>query len=65
MRFDWLAPPSSEAMIRALELLYAIGVLDTDAKLTTLGHQVAEFPLVRFPLQVDLFDYCQWMLTLE
>ncbi|BBN07307.1 ATP-dependent RNA helicase DDX35 [Marchantia polymorpha subsp. ruderalis] len=45
MRFDWLAPPSSEAMIRALELLYAIGVLDTDAKLTTLGHQVAEFPL--------------------
>ncbi|KAL2629866.1 hypothetical protein R1flu_014552 [Riccia fluitans] len=45
MRFDWLAPPSSEAMIRALELLFAIGVLDTDAKLTPLGHQVAEFPL--------------------
>ncbi|KAL3687773.1 hypothetical protein R1sor_014082 [Riccia sorocarpa] len=45
MRFDWLAPPSSEAMIRALELLFAIGVLDTDAKLTPLGHQVAEFPV--------------------
>ncbi|KMZ56447.1 putative ATP-dependent RNA helicase [Zostera marina] len=44
--FDWLAPPSPEAMIRALEVLYSLGVLDDDAKLTTpIGFQVAEIPL--------------------
>ncbi|XP_071930554.1 probable pre-mRNA-splicing factor ATP-dependent RNA helicase DEAH9 isoform X6 [Coffea arabica] len=44
--FDWLASPSSEAMIRALEVLYSLGVLDSDAKLTSPdGFQVAEIPL--------------------
>ncbi|KAJ8437404.1 hypothetical protein Cgig2_008757 [Carnegiea gigantea] len=44
--FDWPAPPSPEAMIRALEVLYALGVLDDDAKLTSpIGFQVAEIPL--------------------
>lgn len=45
--FDWPASPSPEAMIRALEVLYSLGVLDDDAKLTTpAGFQVAEIPLV-------------------
>ncbi|XP_021907627.1 probable pre-mRNA-splicing factor ATP-dependent RNA helicase DEAH9 isoform X2 [Carica papaya] len=44
--FDWPSSPSSEAMIRALELLYSLGVLDDDAKLTSpAGFQVAEIPL--------------------
>ncbi|CAI9087334.1 OLC1v1021384C1 [Oldenlandia corymbosa var. corymbosa] len=44
--FDWPASPSSEAMIRALEVLYSLGVLDDDAKLTSPeGFQVAEIPL--------------------
>ncbi|RVW29663.1 putative pre-mRNA-splicing factor ATP-dependent RNA helicase DEAH9 [Vitis vinifera] len=44
--FDWPASPSPEAMIRALEVLYSLGVLDDDAKLTSpLGFQVAEIPL--------------------
>ncbi|KAK9936527.1 hypothetical protein M0R45_013363 [Rubus argutus] len=44
--FDWPASPSSEAMVRALEVLYSLGVLDDDAKLTSpTGFQVAEFPL--------------------
>ncbi|XP_043690205.1 probable pre-mRNA-splicing factor ATP-dependent RNA helicase DEAH9 isoform X2 [Telopea speciosissima] len=44
--FDWPASPSPEAMIRALEVLYALGILDDDAKLTSpTGFQVAEFPL--------------------
>nr|XP_016491306.1 PREDICTED: probable pre-mRNA-splicing factor ATP-dependent RNA helicase DEAH9 [Nicotiana tabacum]XP_016491307.1 PREDICTED: probable pre-mRNA-splicing factor ATP-dependent RNA helicase DEAH9 [Nicotiana tabacum] len=47
--FDWPASPSPEAMIRALEILYSLGVLDDDAKLTSpTGFQVAEFPLVCF-----------------
>ncbi|GAB2231354.1 hypothetical protein Droror1_Dr00010360 [Drosera rotundifolia] len=44
--FDWLASPSPEAMIRALDILYSLGVLDDDAKLTSpTGFQVAEIPL--------------------
>ncbi|GKV36801.1 hypothetical protein SLEP1_g44893 [Rubroshorea leprosula] len=44
--FDWPASPSPEAMIRALEVLYSLGVLDNDAKLTSpVGFQVAEIPL--------------------
>ncbi|KAL6175966.1 hypothetical protein ACLB2K_052604 [Fragaria x ananassa] len=44
--FNWPASPSSEALVRALEVLYSLGVLDDDAKLTSpTGFQVAEFPL--------------------
>nr|XP_043622202.1 probable pre-mRNA-splicing factor ATP-dependent RNA helicase DEAH9 isoform X2 [Erigeron canadensis] len=44
--FDWPASPSPEAMVRALEVLYSLGVLDDDAKLTSpVGFQVAELPL--------------------
>jgi ATP-dependent RNA helicase DDX35 len=32
MRFDWLAPPPAEAMVKALESLHALGALDEDAK---------------------------------
>lgn len=47
--FDWLSSPSAEAMVRALEVLYSLGILDEDAKLTSpLGFQVAELPLVLF-----------------
>ncbi|PHT68510.1 TGACG-sequence-specific DNA-binding protein TGA-2.1 [Capsicum annuum] len=30
--FDWQASPSAESMIRALEVLYSLGVLDDDGK---------------------------------
>ncbi|CAA7042728.1 unnamed protein product [Microthlaspi erraticum] len=44
--FDWPAPPSPQAMIRALEVLYSLQILDDDAKLTSpTGFQVAELPL--------------------
>ncbi|ERN13981.1 probable pre-mRNA-splicing factor ATP-dependent RNA helicase DEAH9 isoform X4 [Amborella trichopoda] len=44
--FDWLASPSPEGMIRALEVLYSLGILDEDSKLTSpTGFQVAEMPL--------------------
>jgi ATP-dependent RNA helicase DDX35 len=32
MAFDWLAPPPSETMVRALELLHALDVLDSSAR---------------------------------
>lgn len=44
--FDWPASPAPEAMIRALEVLYSLAILDDDAKLTSpIGFQVAEIPL--------------------
>ncbi|KAI5657257.1 hypothetical protein M9H77_26050 [Catharanthus roseus] len=44
--FDWPASPSPEALIRALEVLYSLGAIDDDAKLTSpAGFQIAEIPL--------------------
>lgn len=55
--FDWPASPSAEAMIRALEVLYSLGILDDDAKLTSpTGFQVAEIPLVNFSYKKIMFD---------
>lgn len=46
MKFEWLAPPPAETMVRALENLHALGVLDDDAKLTReVGLALAELPL--------------------
>lgn len=46
VRFDFMSPPPSELMMRALEILYAIGAVDDDVQLTVpLGIKMAEFPL--------------------
>ncbi|EAQ86671.1 hypothetical protein CHGG_07924 [Chaetomium globosum CBS 148.51] len=43
LRFDFLAPPPAELMVRGLELLYSLGALDDYAKLTRpLGLRMAE-----------------------
>lgn len=43
VRFDFLSPPPSELMTRALELLYSLGAVDDYAKLTKpLGFRMAE-----------------------
>ncbi|BDA45458.1 probable ATP-dependent RNA helicase DHX35 [Coccomyxa sp. Obi] len=46
MTFDWLAPPPAETMVRALELLHALGALDASARLSKpVGQQLAELPV--------------------
>lgn len=46
MQFDFMTSPPSASMIRALELLYALGALDSAARLTRpLGERMAEFPI--------------------
>ena len=46
LRFPFLSPPPAKSMVRGLELLYALGAIDDDSKLTDpLGVQIAEFPL--------------------
>ena len=43
--FDFLSPPPSENVSKALESLYALGALDDECKLTNpLGIQMAELP---------------------
>lgn len=43
--FDFLDPPPSEAMFRAVEQLYALGALNDRGELTALGRRMAEFPV--------------------
>ncbi|KAJ4462669.1 putative ATP-dependent RNA helicase dhx8 [Paratrimastix pyriformis] len=46
LHFDFPAPPSAEAMMRALELLFALGALTEHGRLTRpLGQRMAELPL--------------------
>ena len=47
--FDFLSPPNSSIMIRALEVLYSLKALDDYARLTMpFGMNLAEFPLDPF-----------------
>lgn len=44
--FEFVSPPSPEALIRALELLYSLGAIDDNCQLMEpLGTQIAEFPV--------------------
>ncbi|GJY41875.1 probable pre-mRNA-splicing factor ATP-dependent RNA helicase DEAH9 [Tanacetum coccineum] len=73
--FDWPSSPSPEAMVRALEVLYSLGVLDDHAKLTSLvGFQVAEstmYVILRYIGQRELdeakmrFAAAEWNLSNE
>jgi ATP-dependent RNA helicase DDX35 len=46
IRFDYLSPPPSSLVTRALSLLHALGAIDTNARLTKpLGTRMAELPL--------------------
>ena len=45
MSFDFMDPPPSETLMRALEQLYALGALNDKGELTKLGRRMAEFPL--------------------
>lgn len=45
INFDFMDPPPSETMFRALEQLYALGALNDKGELTTMGRKMAEFPV--------------------
>jgi ATP-dependent RNA helicase DDX35 len=68
-RFDYITPPPSELVVRALEILYSLGALDDYAKLTSpLGMRMAELPLEpmlsKSLLQAKSFDCLSEMLTI-
>ena len=43
--FEFIDPPPGETLIRALELLYALGALNDRGELTKMGRRMAEFPV--------------------
>ncbi|CAI5730536.1 unnamed protein product [Peronospora destructor] len=45
MSFDFMDPPPQDALVMALENLYALGALDDEGLLTRLGKKMAEFPV--------------------
>lgn len=45
LRFNFMDPPPINAMLGALEELYALGALDDEGLLTRLGRRIADFPL--------------------
>lgn len=45
LSFDFMDPPSLDALIMAMEQLHALSALDDEGLLTKLGRRMAEFPL--------------------
>ncbi|KAL2456374.1 RNA helicase family protein [Abeliophyllum distichum] len=45
LNFDFMDPPPSEALLKALEMLYALSALNKNGELTKVGRRMAEFPL--------------------
>lgn len=43
--FEFMDPPSTDTLIKSLELLYMLGALNDKGELTKLGRKMAEFPI--------------------
>ncbi|KAJ3728942.1 P-loop containing nucleoside triphosphate hydrolase protein [Lentinula raphanica] len=45
MKFEWVSAPPAESVLRALESLYAAGMIGEDGRLKPVGQKVAECPV--------------------
>ena len=45
LRFDFMDPPAVNALLTALEELYALGAFDDEGFLTRLGRKMSDFPM--------------------
>jgi pre-mRNA-splicing factor ATP-dependent RNA helicase DHX16 len=43
--FEFMDPPSTDTLIKSLELLYMLGALNDKGELTKMGRKMAEFPI--------------------
>jgi ATP-dependent RNA helicase DDX35 len=69
VRFDYLSAPPSKLIVRALDLLFSLGALDTYGRLTKpLGTRMAELPLepmlAKALLNASTFGCVSEMLTI-
>lgn len=45
VNFDFMDPPSHQALIRCLEILYALGAINAKGQLTETGQKMSSFPM--------------------
>lgn len=69
VRFDYLSAPPSKLVVRAMDILYSLGAISLDAKLTKpLGTRMAELPLepmlAKVVLNAPTFGCLSEMLTI-
>ncbi|KIW92347.1 uncharacterized protein Z519_07331 [Cladophialophora bantiana CBS 173.52] len=66
--FDFMDPPSTDTIVRAVEQLYALGALNNAGELTKIGRQMAEFPtdpmLARAILAADKYGCVEEVLSI-
>ncbi|KAJ9653882.1 hypothetical protein H2198_006991 [Neophaeococcomyces mojaviensis] len=66
--FDFMDPPSTDTIVRAVELLYALGALNNAGELTKIGRQMAEIPadpmLSRSILAADKYGCVEEVLSI-
>ncbi|KAI1623009.1 adenosinetriphosphatase [Exophiala viscosa] len=66
--FDFMDPPSTDTLVRAVEQLYALGALNNAGELTKVGRQMAEFPtdpmLARAILAADKYGCVEEILSI-
>ena len=66
--FDFMDPPSTDTIVRAVEQLYALGALNNAGDLTKIGRQMAEFPtdpmLARAILAADKYGCVDEILSI-
>ncbi len=66
--FDFMDPPSTDTIVRAVEQLYALGALNNAGDLTKIGRQMAEFPtdpmLARAILAADKYTCVDEILSI-
>eukprot|EP00299_Pterocystis_sp_00344_P002476 c12799_g1_i1.p1 GENE.c12799_g1_i1~~c12799_g1_i1.p1 ORF type:complete len:461 (-),score=117.84 c12799_g1_i1:61-1332(-) len=68
IHFDFMDAPPAETLIKALEMLYALGSLNDHGELTKLGRRMAEFPmdpmLSKAILQSEAFKSTHYVLDI-
>ena len=66
--FDFMDPPPTDTIVRALEQLYALGALNNAGDLTKVGRQMAEFPtdpmLAKAILAADKYGCVEEVLSI-
>ena len=66
--FDFMDPPPTDTIVRAVELLYALGALNNAGELTKIGRQMAEVPddpmVARSLLAADKFGCVEEVLSM-
>ncbi|THH20964.1 hypothetical protein EW146_g488 [Bondarzewia mesenterica] len=44
-KLEWVTPPPSESILRALDALHLVKIIDQNGNLTVMGQKLAEFPV--------------------